>query len=76
MLQLQHRLLSSHSALRVVHRRLPRILASRPFHASSSRSAKVQKTFKLADIGEGITECEVIKWRVYPMNLSQDCRVY
>lgn len=37
---------------------LPRAL----FHASPARSAL--KRFKLADIGEGITECEVIKWFV------------
>ncbi|KAI0668592.1 CoA-dependent acyltransferase [Trametes maxima] len=41
-------------------RHLPRIL----FHSSSARWAL--KRFKLADIGEGITECEVIKWNVKP----------
>jgi 2-oxoisovalerate dehydrogenase E2 component (dihydrolipoyl transacylase) len=36
------------------------------FHASPARfsSRKVIKDFKLADIGEGITECEVLKWFV------------
>ena len=34
------------------------------FHTSYPWSAKVNKTFKLADIGEGITECEVIRWFV------------
>ncbi|KAF7298908.1 Dihydrolipoamide acetyltransferase component of pyruvate dehydrogenase complex [Mycena indigotica] len=29
-------------------------------------SRKVLRTFKLADIGEGITECEVIRWSVEP----------
>ncbi|KAF8183892.1 2-oxoacid dehydrogenases acyltransferase-domain-containing protein [Mycena galopus ATCC 62051] len=29
-------------------------------------SQKVVHTFKLADIGEGITECEVIRWSVAP----------
>nr|GAT60165.1 predicted protein [Mycena chlorophos] len=29
-------------------------------------SSKVLRTFKLADIGEGITECEVIRWAVQP----------
>ncbi|KAF7314455.1 Dihydrolipoamide acetyltransferase component of pyruvate dehydrogenase complex [Mycena kentingensis (nom. inval.)] len=29
-------------------------------------SRKVLRTFKLADIGEGITECEVIRWSVAP----------
>ncbi|KAI0761153.1 CoA-dependent acyltransferase [Trametes elegans] len=41
-------------------RHLPRTL----FHSSSAHSAL--KRFKLADIGEGITECEVIKWNVKP----------
>ncbi|TCD71391.1 hypothetical protein EIP91_010097 [Steccherinum ochraceum] len=35
------------------------------FHTSLAR-LKVTKTFKLADIGEGITECEVIRWSVQP----------
>ncbi|KAH9850608.1 CoA-dependent acyltransferase [Lenzites betulinus] len=39
---------------------LPRAL----FHACAPRAAL--KRFKLADIGEGITECEVIKWSVKP----------
>ncbi|GLB36821.1 putative dihydrolipoamide acetyltransferase component of pyruvate dehydrogenase complex [Lyophyllum shimeji] len=30
-------------------------------------SRKVVQKFKLADIGEGITECEVIKWSVQPL---------
>ncbi|KAG9050976.1 hypothetical protein FS837_000639 [Tulasnella sp. UAMH 9824] len=34
------------------------------FHHSHSVHKKVSKTFKLADIGEGITECEVLKWNV------------
>lgn len=37
------------------------------FHTSYALwSRKIHKTFKLADIGEGITECEVIKWSVQP----------
>ena len=34
------------------------------YHATNSAWAgkKVTQRFKLADIGEGITECEVIKW--------------
>jgi hypothetical protein len=37
------------------------------FHTTptSWASRKVIQKFKLADIGEGITECEVIKWSVY-----------
>ncbi|KAI0292236.1 CoA-dependent acyltransferase [Multifurca ochricompacta] len=30
---------------------------------------KVLQQFKLADIGEGITECEIIKWSVSPQSL-------
>ncbi|KAI8983293.1 CoA-dependent acyltransferase [Trametes punicea] len=41
-------------------RHLPRAL----FHASPAHFAL--KHFKLADIGEGITECEVVKWNVKP----------
>ncbi|KAI0656725.1 CoA-dependent acyltransferase [Cubamyces menziesii] len=41
-------------------RHLPRAL----FHASPAHFAL--KRFKLADIGEGITECEVVKWNVKP----------
>ncbi|KAI0324346.1 CoA-dependent acyltransferase [Cubamyces sp. BRFM 1775] len=41
-------------------RHLPRAL----FHASPAHYAL--KRFKLADIGEGITECEVVKWNVKP----------
>lgn len=38
------------------------------FHTAHALLAarKVIHTFKLADIGEGITECEVIKWSVDP----------
>ena len=34
------------------------------FHSSAAWRGKVLRTFKLADIGEGITECEVIRWYV------------
>ncbi|KAJ3495545.1 hypothetical protein NMY22_g19925 [Coprinellus aureogranulatus] len=37
----------------------------RAFHATP-RAEKRRETFKLADIGEGITECEVIKWSLTP----------
>ncbi|KAF8629017.1 hypothetical protein AX17_005873 [Amanita inopinata Kibby_2008] len=36
------------------------------FHSTPSSWDKVVHKFKLADIGEGITECEVIKWSVGP----------
>ncbi|KIM71486.1 hypothetical protein PILCRDRAFT_753243 [Piloderma croceum F 1598] len=48
-----------------------RLLVGRPalrshFHTTvpAWASRKVVQKFKLADIGEGITECEVIKWSV------------
>lgn len=44
--------------------RLPRPLFYRQFRAS--RSAYVVKPFLLADIGEGITECQLIQWFVQP----------
>ncbi|OSD05722.1 CoA-dependent acyltransferase [Trametes coccinea BRFM310] len=46
--------------VRAGHRHLPRAL----FHSSPAYAAL--KRFKLADIGEGITECEVVKWNVKP----------
>ncbi|CAL1696881.1 unnamed protein product [Somion occarium] len=52
---------------RVRFRRLPgRLSFVSHFHTSYPSWAKVHKTFKLADIGEGITECEVIRWSVNP----------
>ncbi|KAG6916967.1 hypothetical protein DXG01_004395 [Tephrocybe rancida] len=46
--------------------RRPGIILRSKFHTSASLWAtrKVVHKFKLADIGEGITECEVIKWSV------------
>ncbi|KAF7973547.1 hypothetical protein HWV62_14910 [Athelia sp. TMB] len=43
------------------------------FHSSQAAWAtrKVLQKFKLADIGEGITECEVIKWSVKPLGTIQ-----
>ncbi|KZT24409.1 CoA-dependent acyltransferase [Neolentinus lepideus HHB14362 ss-1] len=43
------------------------------FHSSpiAWASLKVLQKFKLADIGEGITECEVIKWNVKPEGVVQ-----
>jgi hypothetical protein len=58
-----------HSAMIIL--RQSRCAFSRPrhivyFHASPAWwvARKVLQRFKLADIGEGITECEVIKWYV------------
>jgi hypothetical protein len=45
-------------------------------HASASLCAKSLQRFKLADIGEGITECEVIRWCVSPMNLIYLINLY
>lgn len=44
--------------------RLPRPLFYRQFHASHNHF--VVKPFLLADIGEGITECQLIQWFVQP----------
>ncbi|KAK2464882.1 hypothetical protein APHAL10511_002958 [Amanita phalloides] len=41
------------------------------FHCSPSVWGKVVHTFRLADIGEGITECEVVKWAVAPKSAIQ-----
>jgi len=45
---------------------ISRSRAAYRFHTSASSwaSRKVLQTFKLADIGEGITECEVVRWWV------------
>jgi hypothetical protein len=42
-----------------------RYYARRGFHSSWPSYAKRLEKFKLADIGEGITECEIIKWYEY-----------
>ncbi|PPR06544.1 hypothetical protein CVT26_000722 [Gymnopilus dilepis] len=54
--------------VRPLRRLLGRPLAVSYFHTTptSWASRKVIKKFNLADIGEGITECEVIKWNVKP----------
>ncbi|EGN92938.1 hypothetical protein SERLA73DRAFT_98510 [Serpula lacrymans var. lacrymans S7.3] len=49
---------------RPLRRLLGRPFVISHFHTSPSWSSKVLRQFKLADIGEGITECEVIKWSV------------
>ena len=51
-------------------RSLPRAL----FHSSPPHYAL--KRFKLADIGEGITEVEVIKWYVYFTSPSRETRAH
>ncbi|KAF8234838.1 CoA-dependent acyltransferase [Tricholoma matsutake] len=55
--------------VRPLRRLLGRPFAISYFHTTptSWASRKVIQRFNLADIGEGITECEVIKWSVRPM---------
>ncbi|KAF9069691.1 2-oxoacid dehydrogenases acyltransferase-domain-containing protein [Rhodocollybia butyracea] len=62
----------------LVSRRLQQHLAGKRFlvaclHTSRrvQNSRKVIEQFKLADIGEGITECELIKWNVKPNDMIQ-----
>ncbi|KAF2771733.1 hypothetical protein EJ03DRAFT_22891 [Teratosphaeria nubilosa] len=49
---------------RLLFQRCPRPLFHRSFH--SARRLAVVKPFLLADIGEGITECQLIQWFVQP----------
>ncbi|GAA5908487.1 uncharacterized protein JCM6883_005563 [Sporobolomyces salmoneus] len=44
---------------------------SSPSHSTSSGST-ITKQFKLADIGEGITECEIVKWHVKPGGVIEE----
>ena len=37
----------------------------RAFSVLGAREDKYRKPFLLADIGEGITECEIVKWSVF-----------
>ncbi|KAH9487392.1 Lipoamide acyltransferase component of branched-chain alpha-keto acid dehydrogenase complex, mitochondrial [Psilocybe cubensis] len=59
--------------VRPVRRLLGRPHAISYFHSTSNwwASRKVVKKFNLADIGEGITECEVVKWSVKPQATVQ-----
>ncbi|KDR70063.1 hypothetical protein GALMADRAFT_255447 [Galerina marginata CBS 339.88] len=59
--------------VRPLRRLLGRPLAVSYFHTTgiSWASRKVLKTFNLADIGEGITECEIIKWSTKPQATIQ-----
>ncbi|KAL0950545.1 hypothetical protein HGRIS_007352 [Hohenbuehelia grisea] len=58
--------------LRPLRRLLGRPRVVSQFHTSSPLwGRKVVHQFKLADIGEGITECEVIKWSVKPLGKIQ-----
>ncbi|KAF8168548.1 CoA-dependent acyltransferase [Crassisporium funariophilum] len=59
--------------VRPLRRLLGRPSAISYFHttATSWASRKVIHKFKLADIGEGITECEVVKWSIKPLSTVQ-----
>ena len=39
-----------------------KLSSSRGFTSTAVGWASVRKPFLLADIGEGITECEIVKW--------------
>ncbi|OJD37652.1 dihydrolipoamide branched chain transacylase e2 [Diplodia corticola] len=55
---------ASYPLRRFKNARIPRQHPSRLFHASAA--ALAVKPYLLADIGEGITECQVIQWFVQP----------
>ncbi|KAG1784740.1 2-oxoacid dehydrogenases acyltransferase-domain-containing protein [Suillus plorans] len=59
--------------IRPLRRLLTRPTAVSHFHTfpPSLSSRKILQSFKLADIGEGITECEVIKWNVKELGAIQ-----
>ncbi|KAF9257759.1 CoA-dependent acyltransferase [Marasmius fiardii PR-910] len=66
-------MLSSRLTARLLGRSSRRYLFVAHYHATNSAWAarKITQKFKLADIGEGITECEVIKWSVKPNSTVQ-----
>ncbi|KIK41275.1 hypothetical protein CY34DRAFT_806216 [Suillus luteus UH-Slu-Lm8-n1] len=59
--------------IRPLRRLLTRSTAVSHFHTFPPclSSKKILQQFKLADIGEGITECEVIKWNVKELGTIQ-----
>ncbi|KAG1894736.1 CoA-dependent acyltransferase [Suillus fuscotomentosus] len=59
--------------IRPLRRLLTRPTAVSHFHTFPPclSSRKILQNFKLADIGEGITECEVIKWNVKELGAIQ-----
>ncbi|KAG1854421.1 CoA-dependent acyltransferase [Suillus subalutaceus] len=59
--------------IRPLRRLLTRSTAVSRFHTFPSclSSRRILQNFKLADIGEGITECEVIKWNVKELGTIQ-----
>ncbi|CAO1621213.1 unnamed protein product [Jaminaea pallidilutea] len=58
------------ASLRLAHSRVTPSFNTQPhrsFHATSRTPASTQvKPYLLADVGEGITECELVKWHVKP----------
>ncbi|KAG7090434.1 hypothetical protein E1B28_009553 [Marasmius oreades] len=66
-------MLSSRLAARFLGRSSRRYFLVAHYHATNSvwAARKVTQKFKLADIGEGITECEVIKWNIKPNSTVQ-----
>lgn len=58
------------ASLRLAHSRVAPAFNTQPhrsFHANSRTPASTQvKPYLLADVGEGITECELVKWHVKP----------
>ncbi|KAL8277786.1 hypothetical protein RQP46_009769 [Phenoliferia psychrophenolica] len=64
MLALRLRALSPAAALS--HHARQRSTRARAFTSSRAWDALIKKPFLLADIGEGITECEIVKWLVTP----------
>jgi 2-oxoisovalerate dehydrogenase E2 component (dihydrolipoyl transacylase) len=60
--------------LRLLLRRRPSLVSN--FHYTTPVLVKVLHKFKLADIGEGITECEVIKWSVLQLRPELGRRLF
>ncbi|KAL0058467.1 hypothetical protein AAF712_014853 [Marasmius tenuissimus] len=61
-------MITNYLTSRLLGRTTRRYLFIAHYHATNSAWAgkKITQRFKLADIGEGITECEVIKWNITP----------
>lgn len=51
-----------HVALALAPRTRSALAPARAFSGSTSLGITYLKPFLLADIGEGITECEIVKW--------------
>lgn len=44
----------------------PAFTSLRTFHTTPAPPARQRRPYLLADVGEGITECEIVKWHVQP----------